>query len=196
VHIEPGAVDPHAPVASLLQNLFDLDLGVDEKILRALLVFLVLVVALRIGGKRELAQLNVLDFAVLLLVSNVLQNAMIGNDNTVTGGFIGATTLFVANYTFVRLTFRFSSIRRLLEGKPRILLEDGRLRPEALAKESIRETELLDAALERNFDSLDDVGLIALETNGHITVLKKGEQVEDWKSGQMTGVEPAPPGRS
>jgi uncharacterized membrane protein YcaP (DUF421 family) len=174
-------------LASLSGNLFDLDLGVDEKVLRSLLVFLFLVVALRLAGKRELAQLNVLDLVVFLLASNVLQNAMIGDDNSVTGGFIGATTLFVANYAFVRLTFQFPKMRRVLEGKPRVLLEDGKLQTEALMRESIRETELLDAALDKGFDSLDEVGLVVLETNGHLTVLKKGQQAERWKRDEMLG---------
>jgi uncharacterized membrane protein YcaP (DUF421 family) len=177
----------HAPLASLSHNLFNLDLGIDEKVLRSLLVFLFLVIALRIGGKRELSQLNVLDLVVFLLASNVLQNAMIGNDNSVTGGFIGATTLFVANYVFVRLTFQFPKMRRILEGKARVLLEDGHRIDEALSKESMRESELLDAALDKGFDRLEDVGLIVLETNGHLTVLKKGEQTERWKSGDMMG---------
>ncbi len=94
------------PLGSLGGSLFDLHLGIDEKIFRSLLVFIFLAVALRLGGKRELSQINVLDLAVLLLASNALQNALIGNDNSVTGGVLGAGTLFVANYVFVRLTFR------------------------------------------------------------------------------------------
>lgn len=106
------------PIGSLDHGIFDLHLGIDEKIIRSLLVFVFLAVALRLGGKRELAQINVLDLAVLLLASNALQNALIGNDNSVTGGVIGAATLFVANYAFVRLTFRHARIRRILEGAP------------------------------------------------------------------------------
>ena len=77
------------PIGSLDHGIFDLHLGIDEKILRSVLVFIFLAVALRLGGKRELAQINVLDLAVLLLASNALQNALIGNDNSVTGGVIG-----------------------------------------------------------------------------------------------------------
>ncbi|HET9120079.1 MAG TPA: hypothetical protein VFN72_06065, partial [Solirubrobacterales bacterium] len=79
-------------LGSLGGSLFDLHLGVDEKIFRSLLVFAFLAIALRLGGKRELAQINVLDLAVLLLASNALQNALIGNDSSVTGGVIGAGT--------------------------------------------------------------------------------------------------------
>src|SRR5213079_2899650 len=87
----------HAALAgSLGHNLFDLDLSVVEKVSRSLIVFVFLAFALRLGGKRELAQLNVLDLAVLLLASNALQNALIGDDSTVTGGLLGAATLFAA----------------------------------------------------------------------------------------------------
>src|SRR3954451_15625542 len=93
------------PLGSLDHGVFNLHLAVDEKILRSLLVFIFLAIALRLGGKQELGQLNVLDLAVLLLASNALQNALIGNDNSVTGGVIGASTLFAANYLFVRLAY-------------------------------------------------------------------------------------------
>ena len=98
-----------ALTGSLGDNLFDLHLSV-EKIARSLIVFVFLAFALRLGGKRELGQLNVLDLAVLLLASNALQNALIGNDSSVTGGLLGAGTLFAANYAFVRVTF--SNARR------------------------------------------------------------------------------------
>ena len=159
------------PLASLDHGIFDLHLGIDEKILRSVLVFMFLVVALRLGGKRELGQINVLDLAVLLLASNALQNALIGNDSSVTGGVIGAGTLFVANYFFVRLTFSNSRARRILEGTPRVLLRNGEADSEALRKEAITETELVDLALEKGFDDLHKVGLIVLETNGQLVVL-------------------------
>jgi uncharacterized membrane protein YcaP (DUF421 family) len=159
------------PVGSLGGSLFDLHLGLDEKILRSLLVFVFLAIALRLGGKRELAQINVLDLAVLLLASNALQNALIGNDSTVTGGVIGAGTLFLANYLFVRLTYRHSRIRRMLEGRPRVLLRNGKLDRAAMRKEAITEEELVDQLLEKGMSSFDQVGLIVLETNGKLVFL-------------------------
>lgn len=154
-----------------LANVFDLDVGIDEKILRSLLVFVFLAIALRLGGKRELAQINVLDLAVLLLASNALQNALIGNDNSVTGGVIGAGTLFLANYIFVRVTYRNAMLRRILEGRPRVLLRNGKLDLAAMDKEAITEPELVNAALEKGFSDLNDVGLIVLETNGQLVCL-------------------------
>jgi len=161
------------PLGSLGGSLFDLHLGVDEKIFRSLLVFAFLAIALRLGGKRELSQINVLDLAVLLLASNALQNALIGNDNSVTGGVIGAATLFIANYVFVRLTFRHARIRRILEGRPRILLRNGKLDRRAMDKEAITQEELEDQLLDKGMTSFDGVGLIVLETNGKLVFLNK-----------------------
>jgi uncharacterized membrane protein YcaP (DUF421 family) len=166
--------------AGLVSDLVDLGVPAPEKILRSLLVFAFLVVALRMAGKRELAQLNVLDLAVLLLVANALQNAMIGNDNSLLGGIIGASTLFVVNYWFVRLTYRSALARRVLEGSPRTLLEDGRVNRDALRKEAITEAELRSIAREHGFERLEDVALIVLETDGHLAVLG-GEGAERYR---------------
>ena len=157
--------------ASLVSDLFTLGISPFEKVLRSVLIFVFLVAALRFGGKRALAQINVLDLAVLLLVSNALQNAMIGNDNSLLGGMLGASVLFAANWAFVRLTFRDSLARRVLEGTPRVLLRDGHTDRRALRREAISISELRDVALERGFSDLDAVALIVLETNGHMTVM-------------------------
>jgi uncharacterized membrane protein YcaP (DUF421 family) len=154
----------------VISDLVDLGVPAPEKVVRSILVFVFLVFALRLAGKRELAQLNVMDLAVLLLVSNTLQNAMIGADNSLLGGVIGATTLFVANYWFVRLTYRSARARRVLEGVPRTLLENGVPDLNALRKEAITESELRTIAHERGFRRLDEVSRIVLETNGHITI--------------------------
>jgi uncharacterized membrane protein YcaP (DUF421 family) len=154
----------------MISDLVDLGVPAPEKVVRSLLVFAFLVLALRVAGKRELAQLNVMDLAVLLLVSNTLQNAMIGADNSLLGGIIGATTLFAANYGFVRLTYRSARARRVLEGTPRTLLENGVPDRRALHREAITESELLSVVHERGFKSLEDVSRIVLETDGHIAV--------------------------
>jgi uncharacterized membrane protein YcaP (DUF421 family) len=158
-------------LGSLGGSLFDLHLGIDEKIFRSLLVFVFLAIALRLGGKRELSQINVLDLAVLLLASNALQNALIGDDNSVTGGMIGAGTLFLANYLFVRLTFRSVRARRLLEGTPSVLLRNGEPVERNMNKEAISMAELVDIALEHGFADLRKVGLIVIETSGQFVCL-------------------------
>jgi uncharacterized membrane protein YcaP (DUF421 family) len=154
----------------MISDLVDLGVPAPEKVVRSMLVFAFLVLALRVAGKRELAQLNVMDLAVLLLVSNTLQNAMIGADNSLLGGLIGATTLFAANYWFVRLTYRSKRVQRALEGSPRTLLENGVPDRQALRKEAITESELRSIAHERGFRRLEDVSRIVLETDGHLSV--------------------------
>jgi uncharacterized membrane protein YcaP (DUF421 family) len=168
---------------SLVSSLFDIGVPAPEKVVRSLLVFAFLVVALRLGGKRELAQINVLDLAVLLLVSNALQNAMIGTDNSLLGGVLGASTLFAANYVFVRITYRSARARRVLEGTPRILVRDGQVDRQALAREAISTSEIRSVALERGFDSLREVALMVLETNGHMAVMRS-EGAERWRREQ------------
>lgn len=170
--------------ASLVSDLVDVGVSPSEKVLRSLLVFAFLIVALRLGGKRELAQINVLDFAVLLLASNALQNAMIGNDNSLLGGILGASTLFVANWLFVRLTFRSVRARRLLEGSARVLLRDGRPDARALRREAITADELLAVARERGFQDLREVALVVLEPNGHLAVMED-QAAERWQAQQV-----------
>src|SRR5437588_3232547 len=115
--------------------MFHLPLPLLEKILRPVIVYLFLVGFLRLFGKRELAQLNPFDLVVLLSVSNTVQNAMIGDDNSVTGGVIGAAMLFGINYATVRFMFKHPRVDLLLEGSPTALIQDGRVLPESLAKE-------------------------------------------------------------
>ena len=169
--------------ASLVADLFVPQVSLLEKVVRALLVFVFLIAALRLGGKRELGQINVLDLAVLLLVSNALQNAMIGPDNSLLGGIVGATTLFVANYAFARLVFRSRWASRIFEGTPTVLLEHGRLHQQALRSEAITVEELHAAALERGFGDLADVDLIVLQPNGHLAIMGR-EAAGKWRAGQ------------
>src|SRR5271157_2459425 len=110
-------------LAKSLQDMFVLNLPVLEKIARPILVYFALVVLLRVFGKRELAQLNPFDLVVLLSVSNTVQNAIIGDDNSITGGLIGALALFAINYLVVRFVFRHKTLDQLLEGTPTVLIE-------------------------------------------------------------------------
>ena len=141
-------------------------LGVAEKILRPVVVYAFLVIALRIFGKRELAQLNPFDLVVLLSLSNAVQNAIIGNDNSVTGGLIGAFALLCINYVVVRFVFRHRRLDQLLEGKPTTLIEHGKIRRAALAKELISEAELLMVAHRQGYHSLDEINQCVLEPGG------------------------------
>src|SRR5262249_1624421 len=128
--------------AALWRDLLHPDVSILEKIIRPILVYLFLIVGLRLAGKRELAQLNGFDLVVLLTLSNTVQNAIIGNDNSVTGGIIGATTLLAVNYFVVRFLYFHEPLDRIIEGGPELLIEDGRLRKDTLGKELITLSEL------------------------------------------------------
>src|SRR5262245_21085416 len=108
-----------------IHDMFGLSVPVAEKVLRPIAVYLFLVVGLRLAGKRELAQLNPFDLVVLLTISNTVQNAIIGDDNSVTGGVIGAGTLLIVNHLLVRYAYRHERIDRVIEGDPEVLMENG-----------------------------------------------------------------------
>ena len=99
-------------------DIFHLDVSVLEKLVRPILIYAFLAVALRLAGKRELAQLNSLDFVVLLAVANAVQNGIIGNDDSVTGGVLGASALFVLNAALALVLFRSPRLRRLAKAPP------------------------------------------------------------------------------
>ena len=141
-----------------------------EKILRPILVYIFLVVALRIFGKRELAQLNPFDLVVLLSLSNTVQNAIIGNDNSLTGGLIGALALLALNYLVVRFLFRHRRLDEMLEGQPTLLIEHGKVKKNALAKELLTTAELMTVLHRQGFESVQDVEHCILEPGGTFDV--------------------------
>src|SRR5881275_2353437 len=124
------------------KDMFVLAVPILEKILRPILVYVFLIVGLRLSGKRELVQLNPFDLVVLLTLSNTVQNAIIGDDNSVTGGIIGATSLLVINYMVVRFLFEHEKLERLVEGDPDVLIENGVILQDRLRKELISRVEL------------------------------------------------------
>jgi uncharacterized membrane protein YcaP (DUF421 family) len=154
-------------------NMFVLGLPIGEKILRPVLVYVFLIIGLRLAGKRELAQLNPFDLVVLLTLSNTVQNAIIGEDNSVTGGLIGATTLLLVNYVLVRFVSRHESLERFVEGDPDVLIEQGRLKHDCLKKEAITVAELLGAAHKQGFSGLDEIDRAVLEPSGSICFFGK-----------------------
>lgn len=156
-----------------LRDMFQLSLPVLEKLLRPLIVYGFLVVGLRLAGKRELAQINTFDLVVLLMLSNTVQNAIIGDDSSITGGVLGATSLLLTNYLVVRFLFRRAKLDRFLEGAPVLLIEQGRVQPERLDHELISMNELTAAAHRQGFRSLDDVEECVLETGGSLAFIGK-----------------------
>src|SRR5206468_819056 len=151
-----GAIMPLMQMA-LFRDMFHLGLPVAEKVLRPVIIYFVLIVGLRLAGKRELAQLNPFDLVVLLTLSNTVQNAIIGEDNSVTGGIIGAATLLLVNYAVVRFLYTHDKLDRLIEGDADILIENGVIVMDRLRKELITRSELEAAAHKQGFNSLDDI---------------------------------------
>ena len=147
-------------------DMWTLKLPVIEKILRPVIVYFALIVLLRIFGKRELAQLNPFDLVVLLSVSNTVQNAIIGDDNSLVGGLTGALALFAINYLVVRFLFKHRRLDQLFEGSPTTFIEAGKLHRRALAKELLSESELLTVARRQGFDTLEEIETCVLEPGG------------------------------
>lgn len=172
-------------------KLFIPEISIAEKMLRSGVVYLFLLLAFRFTGKRQVGQLTPFDLVVLLIISNVVQNAVIGNDNSLGGGFIGAVTILALNYGVTEVTYRSKRARRLLEAPPTILIHNGRILQENLRRERITLDELL-AALRRN-------GLVepaqaryaVLEENGGISVIPWPAAAEPAPSSQAAS--PSPP---
>ena len=160
-------------------HMFVLGLPLLEKILRPVIVYIFLIVGLRLSGKRELAQLNPFDLIVLLTLSNTVQNAIIGDDNTVIGGLIGATSLLAINYLVVRFLYDHRKIDQLVEGSPDVLIEDGKVYEHKLKKELITKEELAAAARRQGFDSLSDVRQCVLEPGGTLSFTARKPDTED-----------------
>jgi uncharacterized membrane protein YcaP (DUF421 family) len=169
----------------LATAMFHLGPSVLEKVLRPMIVYVFLVLLLRIFGKRELAQLNPFDLVVLLCLSNTVQNAIIGPDDSVTGGLIGALALCGINYAVVRFLFRHRRLDQLIEGKPAVLMKDGHLRRHAMARELITRSELLTIAHRQGFDALEDVDSCTLEPGGTFVIQGKQPRAADRHHGEL-----------
>ncbi|HVN92232.1 MAG TPA: YetF domain-containing protein [Terracidiphilus sp.] len=156
-----------------------------EKLLRPAIVYLALVVLLRIFGKRELAQLNPFDLVVLLSLSNTVQNAIIGNDNSVSGGIIGACALLAVNWLVVRALFNSPRLTRMLEGRSTVLIRDGKVDKKALQRESLTHEELVDVIHRQGFESIQRVQHCELEPNGTFYVEPFEPSVADKQHGEL-----------
>jgi len=159
----------------IAHNLFHLGVSAGEKVIRTVLVYLVVLGLLRLFGKRQLAQLNALDLVVLLLLSNVVQNAIIGPDNSFLGGVLGAATLVAGNYILIRLTYNHERIMYLVQGRSTRLVEDGELDEHALNRELITRGELDSALRREGIDGIAESETVTIEPEGTITPVKKPE---------------------
>ena len=156
-----------------IHDMFFLGLPIAEKIIRPVIVYAFLIVGLRLAGKRELAQLNPFDLVVLLTISNTVQNAIIGDDNSVTGGVIGAATLLFVNYCVVRFLYGHERLDHLIEGDVDVLIENGILKLARLKKELITRGALESAAHKQGFESLDEIERATLEPDGTICFFRR-----------------------
>ena len=162
----------------MLQSMFHLDLPVLEKILRPFIVYTVLILFLRLFGKRELAQLNPFDLVVLLCLSNTVQNAIIGNDNSVSGGILGAFALLTCNWLLSRFLFHAPRINDALQGNSTCLIHNGVIDQAAMKREVLTESELLSVLHKQGVDSIDEVRKCVLEPNGtfYVETLKPSDE--------------------
>jgi uncharacterized membrane protein YcaP (DUF421 family) len=169
-------------------SIWHLDVPALEKVLRAILIYVFLIAVLRVIGKRELAQSNTLDLVVLLLVANAVQNGIIGDDVSVTGAFIGAGVLFALNEGLNRVAYQFGWAERALDGGPTILIRDGMPVAGALRRWGISLTELLSIARRQGFPDLSAVQTAILETNGVVSMFRKGESPRDLHPAEPGGM--------
>ena len=169
------------------KDMFVLGIPLLEKILRPVVIYAFLVISLRLSGKRELVQLNPFDLVVLLTLSNTVQNAIIGDDNTVLGGIIGATSLLVTNYLVVRFLYDHRKLDQVVEGRADVLIEDGKVRTQHLRKELITMPQLQAAAHKQGFASLAEVDQCVLEPGGTLTFIAKKPATEDVRHRELLG---------
>ena len=163
-------------MSPMWNDLFTLGIGAPEKIIRTVAVYLTLALLLRMAGKRDLAQLNSFDLVVMLLLSNVVQNAVIGNDLSLLGGLFGAAVLVGFNAFMVRVSLRSDRAFRLMEGTPTVLARDGRWDQRALRREGVRQADV-DAALRRqNANDVADVARVTLEPGGALVATVAPDQ--------------------
>ncbi len=140
-------------------------------ILRSASVYLFMLIALRIFGKKELSQLNTADVILILLISNSVQNAMVGSDTSLLGGLAAAAVLFIINFTFKRLMFKFPKFSDFMQDKPEILIHEGKLDFKTLSKLKITSEELQEAIREHGVEHFSDVKLAMLEIDGNISII-------------------------
>jgi uncharacterized membrane protein YcaP (DUF421 family) len=170
----PETLMTHPLLQTLSTDMFHLPVPVVEKIVRPVIVYLCLIIFLRLFGKRELAQLNPFDLVVLLSLSNTVQNAIIGDDNSVTGGIVGALALLTINWLLMWLLYRAPKVNAALEGEPTTLIQNGEVDEQALRSESMTREELISVLNKNSFNDPADVEICVLEPNG--TFYVKGKQ--------------------
>jgi uncharacterized membrane protein YcaP (DUF421 family) len=174
-----------ADASTVWTDMFYLGIPVLEKVLRPVIVYVFLILGVRMAGKRQLAQLNPFDLVVLLTLANTVQNSIIGDDNSVTGGLIGAATLLIVNYLVVRFLYGHQRLEHLIEGDADVLIADGKVLAHRCRSELITEAELEAAARRQGFGSLNDVEKAVLEPGGTISFTARKPASDELRHGEL-----------
>ena len=140
-------------------------------VISSVAVYLFMIFAIRLFGKKELSQLSVIDLVFILLISNSVQNAMVGSNTTLWGGLVAASALFVVNFAMKRAIFRFPSLSKFIQGEAIMLVYKGNIKIDNMHRTRITHEELMEAVREHGVNSLSDVDLAILEVDGNISIL-------------------------
>lgn len=146
--------------------------------IRCIAVYFFMIIALRIFGKKELSQLNTADVILILLISNSVQNAMVGANTSLYGGIIAAFSLFLINYIFKKVMLKSKFIKELVQDKPEILIHNGKIEFKTLAKLGITSEELEEAMREHGIEYYKDVKLAMFEIDGNISIISGNENLK------------------
>lgn len=146
--------------------------------LRTTVIYLLMIAGIIILGKNELSQLSIIDLVFILLISNSVQNAMVGDNVSLEGGIISGGVLFFWNYLLKRLKFRFAFLNRIIQGEPIMLVFDGKIQQKNMRKARITEADLLTVVREHGFKQLSDIEMVVLETDGNISVISQADKGE------------------
>lgn len=144
-----------------------------EVCLRTLVVYCALLLAMRLAGKREVGQMKPFDLVTLLIISNAVQNAMVGPDTSLIGGLVAAAVILALNYTVGLIRHRSALAQRLFEGSPTLIVYDGKFVPDHMRKEGLAEVDVMQAMREHGVDQLCDVKSAVLEVDGSISIIQR-----------------------
>jgi uncharacterized membrane protein YcaP (DUF421 family) len=147
-------------------------------VIRSVAVYFFMVIALRVFGKKELSQLNTADVILILLISNAVQNAMVGNDTSLWGGLAAATVLFAINFFLKKLMYKYPKFSHFIQEKPEILIHNGNLDFKSLSKLNITTDELEEAMREHGIEHFKDVKLAMLEIDGNISIISGNKSLK------------------
>lgn len=161
-----------------MSDAFDLSMPWWQYLVRACIVYFVLLGMIRLSGKRTMGQFTSFDMLLIVLLGNAVQNALLGTDTSVGGGLILAATLMLLNWGVGYVAARNDRIERVLEGVPVVLARDGHVFRDVLRRELVSRADFDKAMRENDCAQIDDIAVAMLETNGHITILKRGTRNE------------------